>query len=33
VAALLVGRPRALAGVRRQVQAGLESLDWQTTEG
>jgi NADPH-dependent 2,4-dienoyl-CoA reductase/sulfur reductase-like enzyme len=33
VAALLVGRPRALAGVRRQVQAGLESLRCQATEG
>jgi hypothetical protein len=26
VAALLVGRPRALAATRRRVQAGLESL-------
>jgi NADPH-dependent 2,4-dienoyl-CoA reductase/sulfur reductase-like enzyme len=33
VAALLVGRPRALAQARRQVQEGLESLDGQTTKG
>jgi 3-phenylpropionate/trans-cinnamate dioxygenase ferredoxin reductase subunit len=32
VAALLVGRPRALADARRRVQAGLESLASQTEE-
>ena len=33
VAALLVGRPRTLAQVRRQVQEGLESLNGQPTKG
>jgi NADPH-dependent 2,4-dienoyl-CoA reductase/sulfur reductase-like enzyme len=33
VAALLVGRPRALARARRQVQDGLESLDNHTAKG